>query len=136
MSLPVRIAASVALVLAAAAPLALAQDRDAVAFGRTIAQRHCGECHAIDTGAKSPHPDAPPLPQLHRRFPVERMDEALELGMMDDHPRMPNFELDADERQALTAYLASFGDRPVTPRRPAAPRRPQRLQDGRIALLD
>jgi mono/diheme cytochrome c family protein len=96
---------------------------DLINAGRLIAKRYCGECHAVDPGAKSPLPDAPPLPGVYRRFPVDRMAEALELGFMDDHPRMPNFKLDADEREAITAYLKSYQPRrsePLPSRKDAA----------------
>jgi len=83
--------------------------------GKRVAARYCGECHAVEPGALSRLSDAPPMPELYRRFPVERMGEALELGMMDNHPRMPNFIIDPDEREALTAYLSSFA--PPKPRK-------------------
>ena len=108
------------LALAAAVTLALmqsafaqTQDRELVSAGKMVAQRYCGECHAVERGKVSPLTDAPPMWTLHRRFPVDRMAEALELGMLNDHPRMPDFRLEIDERRALTAYLSSF--RPRTP---------------------
>jgi len=89
--------------------------KDLINAGRLIAKRYCGECHAVDPGATSPLADAPPLPGVYRRFPVDLMAEALELGLMDDHPRMPNFNLDADEREAITAYLKSYQPRRSDP---------------------
>jgi len=89
--------------------------KDLINAGRLIAKRYCGECHAVDPGAASPLADAPPLPGVYRRFPVDLMAEALELGLMDDHPRMPNFNLEADEREAITAYLKSYQPRRSEP---------------------
>lgn len=83
-------------------------DRALINQGKMLAERHCGGCHAVERGKVSPLTDAPPMWTLYRRFPVERMDEALEVGMLNDHPRMPDFNLDIDERRALTAYLSSF----------------------------
>lgn len=103
------------------AAAAQARTGELVSQGRTVATRHCGECHAIDAGQKSPLADAPPASELYRRFPVERMAEALELGMMNDHPRMPDFRLDPDERRALTAYLSSFAPAGRSRRGPAPP---------------
>lgn len=100
-------------------------DADMVKYGKSIAARFCGECHAIEPGEKSPLADAPPAPELYRRFPVERMAAALELGMLDNHPRMPNFQLDPDERKALTAYLSSFAP-PERARDQVPPANPQR----------
>ena len=89
--------------------------KDLINAGRLIAKRYCGECHAVDPGDASPLADAPPLPGVYRRFPVDLMAEALELGLMDDHPRMPNFNLEADEREAITAYLKSYQPRHSEP---------------------
>ncbi len=96
-------------------------DADTVRYGRSVAIRFCGECHAVGPAGPSPLADAPPLRDLYRQFPVERMDEALELGMMDDHPRMPDFKLEIDQRQALTAFLSSFAPKP-RPKSPPAQR--------------
>lgn len=114
---PGAIAAAAALVVAHAA-FAQTADRDLISAGKMLAERHCGSCHAVERGKVSPLTDAPPIWTLYRRFPVERMDQALEVGMLNDHPRMPDFNLDIDERRALTAYLSSF-------RPKAAAREPQ-----------
>ncbi len=95
-----------------------------VAYGRAIAARYCAECHSLEAGKPSPLADAPSIPELYRQFPVERMAEAMEFGMFADHPRMPAFDLDANERQALTAYLSSFA-----PKRRGAPLRRRPLRD-------
>lgn len=93
--------------------------QDLIHAGHLLAKRYCGECHAVDPGSPSPLADAPPLPGVYRRFPVERMAEALALGLMEDHPRMPNLALDIDEREAITAYLSSY--RPVPHAPPPSP---------------
>ncbi len=128
---PLAAAASLALaVISGGAAIAQMSAVDMRVWGHTIATRHCGECHAIEPGNVSPLSDAPPVSELYRRFPVERMAEALALGMMDDHPRMPAFNLDPEERAALTAYLSSFA--PARPR--AEPPRPLDGQHGIIAV--
>lgn len=117
----ISVSAIAALVMAATTAAAAQEPSadDRVSAGKLVAERHCAQCHAIEAGATSPLADAPPIPELYRRFPVERMAEALENGMLNDHPRMPQFRLEADERAALTAYLSSFQPAP----RPRPPRR-------------
>jgi len=96
-------------------------NSDRVEAGRRVAARFCGECHAVTPNTVSPLPDALPMSQLYLRFPVERMGEAIELGMMKDHPRMPDFDLGDDERQALSDYLSSFNPKArPTPRKHGA----------------
>jgi len=85
-----------------------------VAAGRRIAERACGECHAIGRSGASPLADAPPFRNLHRQFDVARFPLAFEAGMLVGHPRMPKVELDEDELAYLTAFLVSFS-RPASP---------------------
>jgi mono/diheme cytochrome c family protein len=91
------------------APAAVRNDPNEFAFGRRVARRLCAECHALDPGQASPLADAPPFPVLYQRFPVERLDQEVEAGMMVGHPRMPLLRhLDEDEAAALVAYLSHF----------------------------
>jgi mono/diheme cytochrome c family protein len=88
---------------------AVTPNPDLVSFGHRVAVRHCAQCHALDPGAASPLADAPPFPTLYARFPVERLAQEIEGGMMVGHPRMPLLRrLDEDEASALVAYLSQF----------------------------
>ncbi|QUD86442.1 c-type cytochrome [Phenylobacterium montanum] len=89
-----------------------------VAFGRRIAQRNCGACHAIGAG-RSPNAAAPPFRDLHRRYGPGGLDALLSEGMLAPadrseegssryHPRMPHLALDEDEVAALKAFLHSL----------------------------
>jgi cytochrome c len=79
-----------------------------VAFGHRLAQRYCGECHAVEVGVKSPFDLAPQFPELYRHYPIERLARELPSEMIAGHPHMPNMDLGPDEVSAITAYLASF----------------------------
>jgi mono/diheme cytochrome c family protein len=112
------------IVLLAASSLSLfgpqfvrAQSSD-VEFGRRIAERNCGECHAIGAG-RSPNPDSPPFRLLYRRYRAGGLDALLAEGMLAPtappeegsvpvHPRMPQVVLGDDEIAALKAYLHSL----------------------------
>jgi cytochrome c len=52
--------------------------------------------------------DAPPFRELHRRYPVTDLAEALAEGITTGHPTMPEFRLDPDQAQALISYLQTL----------------------------
>jgi mono/diheme cytochrome c family protein len=128
-------AAMVALAIAphgAASAAAQPADAATIAFGRSVAQRFCGQCHGLEA-QPSPFAEAPPFADLHLRYRgggLEALlkegmltpDPSMEEGNMPGHPRMPQRRLDIDERAALTAYLRSL-EPTKTPERSAPSRR-------------
>ena len=107
------------LVLAASAQ---AVESPEVADGRRVAQRVCGECHAVGEGP-SPLAEAPPFRTLYTRYPPGGLDALLSEGMLpSDHPpeegrqpghwRMGTMQLDGDQVATLKAYLRSLDPRP------------------------
>lgn len=78
--------------------------------GRAFVEARCSGCHATGRDGASPLPAAPPLRQLHRRYPVESLEEAFAEGVVTAHPDMPRFALEADEIRDLIAYLHSIED--------------------------
>jgi mono/diheme cytochrome c family protein len=87
-----------------------AQDPDKeVDRGRTFAEQNCSRCHAIGRSGESPLAKAPPFRELHERYPVENLSEALAEGIRTGHPAMPQFEtLDIEQIDQLIAYLKSL----------------------------
>lgn len=95
-----------------------AQQPD-VFYGKQVAERSCGGCHAVSYGS-SPMSLAPAFADLHRRYPTDRLDQLLrdgiilpgdrmqEEGSRYTHPRMPATALGDDEIAALKAYIASL----------------------------
>ena len=110
--------------LAGACTLAGAQvqrEPPGMSGGQRIAERNCGGCHAVGSGA-SKLADAPPFRTLHDRYPPGGLDEILQEGMLrpsrmpeegspPSHPRMPMADLDDDEVAQLKAYLSSLDPR-------------------------
>jgi len=76
--------------------------------GQVFAETHCASCHAVGRGGSSPLAEAPPFRELHRRYPVEQLAEALAEGISTGHPTMPEFELDPPQIDDLLAYLRSL----------------------------
>ncbi len=76
--------------------------------GETLARNLCARCHAVTRTGSSPLHAAPPFRDLHHRYPVEDLGEALAEGIRTGHPAMPEFRFDPDQAQDLIAYLKSL----------------------------
>ena len=102
----IRTAASLALALSYTGP-ALAQS-PAAQRGQVFVRTHCAQCHSIDKVTPSPISAAPPFRVLHRRYPVESLQEALAEGIVTGHAAMPEFRLDPGQIGDVIAYLKSL----------------------------
>ncbi|MFZ0268271.1 c-type cytochrome [Caulobacter sp.] len=90
------------------AEIGAAPARERLALGQTLAKRDCGGCHAVGPAGDSPLSAAPRFRDLHRRYPVEQLGEALAEGIVVGHGPMPEWVLSPQEIEALTAYLKSL----------------------------
>jgi mono/diheme cytochrome c family protein len=113
----IRIGAAGVVVLAAflcampanAAPAPAATDQAAsLAAGQDLVRRNCGMCHAIGRDGQSPNPQAPLFRELHRRYSVDDLAEALAEGIITGHPAMPEFRFEPSELNAIIRYLKSI----------------------------
>ena len=71
-------------------------------------QTRCAACHATGLTGASPMAEAPPFRELHTRYPVRFLQEALAEGLTTAHPAMPEVELQPDEIRDLIAWLESL----------------------------
>jgi cytochrome c len=85
-----------------------AQEFDPVEDGRALVTMYCADCHAIGNTGDSPLAIAPKFRDLHLRYDVEFLSEALVEGIVTAHPEMPQFEFDPDQAAAIVAYLKSL----------------------------
>ncbi len=76
--------------------------------GQSFVRTNCSRCHAIDKVSPSPLKVAPPLRDLHKRYPVENLQEALVEGIRTGHASMPEFRLDTGQASDVIAYLKSL----------------------------
>jgi cytochrome c len=76
--------------------------------GVRLARTYCAQCHAIDKVSPSRLAIAPPFRDLHKRYPVERLEEALAEGLVTGHPTMPEFRFDPDQIGDFIAFLESL----------------------------
>lgn len=76
--------------------------------GIVIARTYCMRCHSIDKVSPSPLTVAPPFRDLHKKYPMERLEESLAEGVVTGHPSMPEFRFDADQIGDFIAFLNSL----------------------------
>ena len=102
----IAIAAALTLILLPVA--AAAQSSPEVQRGVTLARTHCVRCHSIDKVSPSPLAIAPPFRDLHKRYKVEDLAEALAEGIVTGHPTMPEFRFPPDQINDFIAFLKSL----------------------------
>ena len=76
--------------------------------GIVLARANCAQCHSIDKVGPSPLSIAPPFRDLHKRYPVESLEEAFAEGISTGHPTMPEFRFEPDQIGNLIAFLKSL----------------------------
>ena len=76
--------------------------------GLTIARANCARCHSIDRVTPSPLAIAPPFRTLHKKYPVENLEEALAEGISTGHPTMPEFRFEPDQVNDFIAFLKTL----------------------------
>ena len=84
---------------------AVAQMSPSEQRGSTFVRANCSKCHAIDKVSASPLKIAPPFRELHLRYPIESLQEALLEGIRTGHVNMPEFRLDPGQASDVIAYL-------------------------------
>ena len=87
---------------------ALASEEATEDAGKVIAEERCASCHAIGPSGESRIDTAPPFRDLHHRYPVEHLAEALAEGIEVGHEAMPEIVLEPREIDALIAYLETL----------------------------
>ena len=78
--------------------------------GLRIAQRVCGECHAVGKAATvSPHPQVPTFVAIANS--PGRTETSLRVWLQSPHRSMPDFTLSDEESTALVTYILSLKKR-------------------------
>jgi cytochrome c len=97
---------AVALLLGTAAS---AQELDPAAQrGMTFVRTNCARCHAIDKLSPSPLSAAPPFRTLHKKYPLENLEEAMAEGIVTGHPAMPEYRLDPGQIFDVLSYFRTL----------------------------
>ena len=69
---------------------------------------NCARCHSIDKVGESQLKIAPPFRDLHKRYPIESLQEAFAEGIQTGHDNMPEFRLEADQIGDVIAYFKTL----------------------------
>ena len=96
---------AVALLLAG---LADARAQEPAERGRALLKQSCASCHAIDKLDTSPHRAAPPFRVIGESFDLDGFARKLRQGLASSHPDMPDFHFNADDADAVVAYLRTI----------------------------
>jgi len=91
-----------------ATTISTSADEQGVRRGKAIAVARCSYCHSIERAGRSSRAAAPPFRTLHKKYPVETLEDALAEGMSTGHPRMPEFRLDPDQVGDFISFLKSL----------------------------
>lgn len=83
-------------------------------LGADLVSRNCGMCHATGRTGASALAQAPAFRDLHRRYAIEALSEALAEGILTGHPSMPEFRFTPAEIAAIIDYLQSIQSRQST----------------------
>lgn len=81
---------------------------EVVAKGRVLLTEKCSRCHAIERSGASPLPAAPPFRELHKKYPIANIAEALAEGIVTGHPEMPSTPFLQDEIDGIIGYIESL----------------------------
>jgi mono/diheme cytochrome c family protein len=76
--------------------------------GQILARANCARCHSIDKITESPLKIAPPFRTLHKKYPVESLQESLAEGIVTGHQNMPEFRLERDQIGDFIAFLKTL----------------------------
>jgi len=76
--------------------------------GQQLAQRLCGECHAIGRSGASPLPAAPRFRTLDDGIDFSELSRRMQEGLLSGHQDMPMFRFSRDDADAIVAYMRSI----------------------------
>ena len=76
--------------------------------GKNFVVTNCSRCHSVDKVSPSPLKIAPPFRDLHKKYPIESLQESLAEGIVTGHPTMPQFKLEPDQINDVLSYLKSL----------------------------
>ena len=83
----------------------VAADASPAERGRALVQANCASCHAVAESDAGTAKGAIAFRELHKKYPVEHLQEALGEGMSVGHPAMPEFKMTPQQVQDVIAYL-------------------------------
>ena len=93
-------------------PALTAETEELVRDGKTLVQKNCAWCHAVELQGDSPNPKAPAFRNLQRGYPILALRQPLSRGIARPHDVMPHFVLTDREIDMIVAYVNSLSPAP------------------------
>jgi cytochrome c len=87
---------------------AVAQEEDATARGKRLAESNCAICHAIYETGTSPLVIAPAFRDIAVNYDFADLEDAFNEGVATEHPAMPDWQMTPEQAEALAAYIMSL----------------------------
>jgi mono/diheme cytochrome c family protein len=78
--------------------------------GKTLVQRECVSCHAVEPGQLSPNPKAPTFAAVANE--PSATPYSLHVFLQTTHATMPNFVIQSDDIDDIVAYIVSLKQQP------------------------
>jgi mono/diheme cytochrome c family protein len=116
-----RLSAGALAALLGALSVHAASAETPVERGQDLVLHNCSMCHAVGPTGASPNASAPLFRDLHARYPIDDLAEALAEGILTGHPQMPEFVFSPDDVTAIIDYLKSIQSRQGAARDAANP---------------
>ena len=79
-----------------------------ISEGRSLAEKNCAWCHAIDAAGKSTKASAPAFRDLRDRYPILSLRSPISRAIAAPHDAMPEFHLKSEDVDRLIAYINSM----------------------------
>lgn len=76
-----------------------------------IAEQNCARCHATGRKGASPFAKATPFREIHRKYPIDNLEESFAEGTSGNHMGMPDFQFTPREVGDLLSYIKSLAPR-------------------------
>ena len=88
-----------------------AAEKTLVNKGKVLVEQNCSRCHAIGKEGDSPHPQAPPLRTLSRKYPIEDLADSLAEGICLGPPRHARLRVQSARCRGYYPIFAKHTDR-------------------------
>jgi mono/diheme cytochrome c family protein len=99
---------------------ALAADRpEAQIDGKRLLESNCARCHSIEFTGESPLKQAPPLREIYRKYPVQKLQFEFAEGMGSRHRDMPQIQFSSEQVDGILTYLSEIAGQPPPGDEPA-----------------
>lgn len=107
-----RALATAALVTIGLGAAVAADGPEAQIDGKRLLETNCARCHSIEATGESPLKQAPPLREIYRKYPVQKLQFEFAEGMGSRHRDMPQIQFSSEQVDGILTYLSEIAGQP------------------------